>query len=67
MEDAVLWACLDHLRQAERLLETEKDIASLARLSLAIDMLRRAHGLADRPLRWATTASLRTQKPDHSG
>ena len=43
-----LQACLWHLSTAETLLEEAGDLASLARLSLAIDLLRRSRGLPDR-------------------
>lgn len=43
-----LSACLEHLGEAERLLDDAEDLASLARLALVIDMLRRAHHLPDR-------------------
>ena len=45
-----LHACLGHLDAAECLLEEACDLASLARLSLVIDLLRRAHGLPERAL-----------------
>jgi len=43
-------ACLGHLEAAEALMVEAGDLAGLTRLSLVIEMLRRAHGLPDRPL-----------------
>lgn len=48
MDPKQLQACLAHLTAAETLLEEAGDLASLVRLSLAVDLLRRAHGLPDR-------------------
>ena len=48
MDEQTLAQCLGHLDAAERLLDTEGDLASLARLALVIDMLRRAHDLPER-------------------
>jgi hypothetical protein len=45
-----LEACLEHLEAAERLMVEAGDLAGLTRLSLVIEMLRRAHGMPDRPL-----------------
>jgi hypothetical protein len=42
--------CLGHLEAAEALMVDAGDLAGLTRLSLVIEMLRRAHGLPDRPL-----------------
>ena len=42
--------CLAHLEAAEAMLDAAGDLASLARLSLVIDLLRRGHGLPDRML-----------------
>jgi len=43
-------ACLSHLEAAEALMVEADDLAGLTRLSLVIEMLRRANGLPDRPL-----------------
>lgn len=43
-------ACLGHLEAAEALMVEASDLAGLTRLSLVIEMLRRAHGLPDRPI-----------------
>ena len=43
-------ACLTHLEAAEALMVEADDLAGLTRLSLVIEMLRRANGLPDRPL-----------------
>ena len=48
MDKEDLELCLAHLDAAERLLEEARDLASLARLALVIDLLRRAHGLSER-------------------
>ncbi len=45
-----LEACLDHLEAAEALMVDAGDLAGLTRLSLVIEMLRRAHGMPDRPI-----------------
>jgi hypothetical protein len=45
-----LEACLGHLEAAEVLMVEAGDLAGLTRLSLVIEMLRRAHGLPDRPI-----------------
>jgi hypothetical protein len=45
-----LQACLDHLEAAEALMVEAGDLAGLTRLSLVIEMLRRAHGMPDRPI-----------------
>ncbi len=45
-----LEACLTHLEAAETLMVEAGDLAGLTRLSLVIEMLRRAHGLPDRPI-----------------
>jgi len=50
MDGAALNTCMAHLEAAEQLMEDGADLASLARLALVIDMLRRAHGLPDRTL-----------------
>jgi hypothetical protein len=50
MESDKLHACLRHLIAAERLMEEARDLASLARLALVIDLLHRAHGLPERTL-----------------
>lgn len=42
--------CLAHLEAAETILVAANDHASLARLALVIDLLRRSHGMPDRPL-----------------
>lgn len=43
-------ACLEHLEAAEALMVEGGDLAGLARLSLVIEMLRRTHGMAERPI-----------------
>lgn len=48
MDKEDLEQCLAHLDAAERLLDEARDLASLARLALVIDLLRRAHGLSER-------------------
>ena len=50
MNPEQLEACLDHLEAAERLMVDAGDLAGLTRLSLVIEMLRRANGMADRPI-----------------
>lgn len=50
MNPGQLEACLDHLEAAEALMMETSDLAGLTRLSLVIEMLRRAHGLPDRPI-----------------
>jgi hypothetical protein len=45
-----LEACLAHLEAAEALMMEADDLAGLTRLSLVIEMLRRANGLPDRPI-----------------
>jgi len=45
-----LETCLAHLEAAEALMVEADDLAGLTRLSLVIEMLRRANGLPDRPL-----------------
>ncbi len=50
MNPEQLEACLDHLEAAERLMVDAGDLAGLTRLSLVIEMLRRAHGMPDRPI-----------------
>ncbi len=50
MNHKELEACLAHLTAAETLLEQADDTASLARLSLVIDMLLRDNGRPDRAL-----------------
>jgi hypothetical protein len=45
-----LAACLHHLEAAEGLMEEAGDLAGLTRLTLVIEMLRRAHGMPDRPI-----------------
>jgi hypothetical protein len=45
-----LEACLGHLEAAETLMVDAGDLAGLTRLSLVIEMLRRAHGMPDRPI-----------------
>jgi hypothetical protein len=42
--------CLGHLEAAEVLMVEAGDLAGLTRLSLVIEMLRRAHGMPDRPI-----------------
>ena len=48
MDQDRLQACLAHLDTAERLLEEAGELAALARLSLAVDLLRRSHRLPER-------------------
>lgn len=43
-------ACMGHLEAAEAVMVEAHDLAGLTRLSLVIEMLRRAHGLPDRPI-----------------
>jgi hypothetical protein len=43
-------ACLAHLEAAEVLMIEGGDLAGLSRLTLVIEMLRRAHGMPDRPI-----------------
>lgn len=50
MNPEQLEACLGHLEAAETLMVEASDLAGLTRLSLVIEMLRRAHGLPDRPI-----------------
>jgi hypothetical protein len=50
MDADKLHACLGHLLAAECLMEEARDLASLARLALVIDLLHRAHGLPERAL-----------------
>ena len=50
MNPRQLEACLAHLEAAEMLMVEAEDLAGLTRLSLVIEMLRRAHGMPDRPL-----------------
>lgn len=50
MNPEQLEACLDHLEAAERLMVDAGDLAGLTRLSLVIEMLRRANGMPDRPI-----------------
>lgn len=50
MNPKQLEACLGHLEAAEELMVEASDLAGLTRLSLVIEMLRRAHGLPDRPI-----------------
>lgn len=45
-----LEACLGHLEAAEQVMVEAGDLAGLTRLSLVIEMLRRAHGMPDRPI-----------------
>jgi len=45
-----LKACMGHLEAAEELMVEAGDLAGLTRLSLVIEMLRRAHGMPDRPI-----------------
>ena len=45
-----LEACFDHLEAAEALMVDANDLAGLTRLSLVIEMLRRANGMPDRPI-----------------
>ena len=42
--------CMGHLEAAEALMVEAGDLAGLTRLSLVIEMLRRAHGMPDRPI-----------------
>jgi len=39
-----------HLEAAEAIMIEASDLAGLTRLSLVIEMLRRAHGMPDRPI-----------------
>jgi len=48
--DGRITRCLEQLEAVEKLLEETGDHASLAHLALAIDVMRRRHGLADRPI-----------------
>jgi hypothetical protein len=57
MNGQQLDACLGHLEAAEALMVDSNDLAGLTRLSLVIEMLRRAHGLPDRPIDMAEFAS----------
>ena len=50
MNPGQLEACLGHLEAAEELMVEAGDLAGLTRLSLVIEMLRRANGLPDRPI-----------------
>lgn len=50
MNPQQLETCLAHLEAAEALMVEADDLAGLTRLSLVIEMLRRANGLPDRPL-----------------
>lgn len=50
MNPGQLEACLGHLEAAEQLMVEAGDLAGLTRLSLVIEMLRRAHGMPDRPI-----------------
>ena len=50
MNPGQLEACMGHLEAAEELMVEAGDLAGLTRLSLVIEMLRRAHGMPDRPL-----------------
>jgi hypothetical protein len=50
MNPQQLDVCLDHLEAAEELMVEANDFAGLTRLSLVIEMLRRGHGLPDRPI-----------------
>ena len=50
MNPGQLDACMDHLEAAEALMVDAGDLAGLTRLSLVIEMLRRAHGMPDRPI-----------------
>ena len=50
MNPGQLEACLGHLEAAEELMVEASDLAGLTRLSLVIEMLRRAHGMPDRPI-----------------
>ncbi len=50
MSSSELDRCLAHLEGAEEALLKLGDSNSLCRLALVIDMLRKAHGLAERPL-----------------
>ncbi|HWI84900.1 MAG TPA: hypothetical protein VNT42_01070 [Sphingomonas sp.] len=42
--------CLGHLEAAEALMVETNDFAGLTRLSLVIELLRRQHGMPDRPI-----------------
>jgi len=48
MDSDALSHCLAHLDAAEQLLEQGGELASLARLTLVVDLLRRAYHLPDR-------------------
>ncbi len=50
MDGASLSASLAHLEAAEHLLEQAGDLASLGRIALVIDMLRRENGMPDRAI-----------------
>ncbi|MBW8743070.1 MAG: hypothetical protein JF628_01740 [Sphingomonas sp.] len=50
MNQGQLEACLGHLEAAEALMVEAGDLAGLTRVSLVIEMLRRAHGMPDRPI-----------------
>ena len=50
MNPRQLEACLAHLEAAEMLMVEAEDLAGLTRLSLVIEMLRRAHGMPRRVL-----------------
>lgn len=50
MNPQQLDACLGHLEAAEALMVESNDHAGLTRLSLVIEMLRRGHGMPDRPI-----------------
>jgi len=45
-----LQACLGHLEAAEELLVREGPSVEVARLSYVIEMVRRRHGLPERPM-----------------
>lgn len=62
MNKQQLDACLDHLEAAEALMVDANDLAGLTRLSLVIEMLRRAHGLPDRPIDMAEYALIPIQR-----
>ena len=57
MNQQQLDACLGHLEAAEALMMDANDLAGLTRLSLVIEMLRRGHGMPDRPIDMAEFAS----------
>jgi len=50
MNPGQLEACMSHLEAAEAIMLETGDLAGLTRLSLVIEMLRRAHGMPDRPI-----------------